>query len=139
MRTSNILLGSLTLLFCLIGVNSSQVQSQSTYNWLSQVVGSYKGQISSGGNLVSATTEFILSDTGALIGSYGMSEASGLTLGTLTQCRALEMRLVRCIWHDRYGTGDLEISFSDTFNSFNGTWGTPNATERSPWKGSKIN
>jgi hypothetical protein len=106
----------------------------STDSWLNKAVGSYPGQIWSDGALIPAETEFLRNNDNSLIGSYSMQ---GQGLGVLSQCRAVKLLVARCIWNDRYGSGDLEITFTENFSSFKGYWTPKGLSEKLPWNGKK--
>jgi len=111
--------------------------AQSSDDWVEQALGNYQSQIWSGGSLVSGTTEFEETNDGVLEGSYTMNEAGEVVPGTLSQCKAVQVRIVRCVWNDEYGTGNLEVAFSEDFSSFDGYWGGEGSEPVFRWSGSR--
>lgn len=134
MQKSKLFFTSLVASVLLAGSHGLEVKAESADDWLSQAVGSYPGQIWSAGTLIPAETEFLLDHDNSLIASYRMQ---GQGLGVLSQCRAVKMLVARCIWNDRYGSGDLEVTFSENFSSFKGYWTPKGLTEKLPWNGKR--
>jgi hypothetical protein len=133
-QNSKLFFTSLATSLLLVSFHSLEAKAESTDNWLGQAVGNYPGKIWSGDGLIPGETEFLLNDDKSLIGSYSMQ---GQGLGVLSQCRAVRMLVARCIWHDRYGSGDLEVTFSENFSSFKGFWMPKGLTEKLPWNGKR--
>ncbi len=102
-------------------------------------VGTYRGSLWSGdGDLPSITTLKIGADL-VLSGEYSFIEQTGQTTsGSLDACQ-IEMRVLICEWHDRYGTGVLKMEFDPSLCAFQGQWTTANlvSTGWSYWNGSK--
>ncbi|MEO0868103.1 MAG: hypothetical protein AAFY17_06565, partial [Cyanobacteria bacterium J06642_11] len=107
-------------------------------DWVDNIVGSYNSRIWNGVEPVAGKTEFLMTENSTLIGSYVMDDPSGLALGVLTECQPSEPRLLNCTWYDRYGTGDLDVRFSEDFVRFEGTWGSPEFSERFGWQGIQV-
>lgn len=105
--------------------------------WLKQAVGSYRSQIESSSVHVPGTTEFLLTETGTLIGAYRMEEASSAPLGVLSQCETFDVRTIACTWTDKYGSGTLEVTFSEDFSSFVGQWNLQGQDARFAWSGAR--
>ena len=134
MQRSKLFFTSLATALLVASSYSLEAKAESADNWLSQAVGSYPGQIWSGGVLIPAETEFLRNNDNSLIGSYSMQ---GQGLGVLSQCQAIKKLVARCIWNDRYGSGDLEVTFSENFSSFKGFWTPKGLTEKLPWNGKR--
>lgn len=66
-----------------------------------------------------------------------MNDKGESVLGTLTKCQATQVRVMRCVWNDKYGTGSLEVTFSKSFSSFNGYWGEGISKPTFQWSGSR--
>lgn len=130
-------LGSLATSLILTSTYSLRVEAQSPNRWFREVVGSYQSQIWSGDSVVPGTTEFILTDTNSLIGSYELEDQGSSALGVLSQCQEVQTRTIRCSWNDKYGSGDFEVTFSEDFSSFNGHWSPEGIKERFTWNGSR--
>jgi hypothetical protein len=102
-----------------------------------KIFGSYQSQIWSGGSFISGTTEFVTARDGSIGGKYTMNEPTGANSGTLSQCKSLRSRVMRCVWIDRYGTGNLEMTFSENFTNFVGYWGTDRSKPEYVWVGAR--
>lgn len=137
MTSSRLVFSALAASLLLTGIYNLKTNAQPSLNWVEQSLGSYQSQIWAGGNLVSGTTEFRKTSNGYVEGSYTMDEEGELVPGTLSQCRATQESVMRCVWNDRYGTGNLEVSFSADFSKFYGYWGEENSEPAFRWSGSR--
>ncbi|MFN5864639.1 MAG: hypothetical protein ACK451_22325, partial [Pseudanabaena sp.] len=111
--------------------------AQSSSDWVDQALGNYQSRILSAGSLVSGTTEFRKTREDSLEGSYTMDEQGKVVFGTLSQCQVMQVLVMRCVWNDKYGTGNLEVTFSENFSSFNGYWGEIGSEPVFRWSGSR--
>ncbi|MEP3232204.1 MAG: hypothetical protein ABJO30_05200 [Hyphomicrobiales bacterium] len=84
------------------------------------IVGTYNGVITSGRE-TAGTTIFSLSNAREISGVYKFKYDGGIETGELTNCQLTNLNLY-CIWHDRFGSGDFNVTFSDDFSSFDGKW-----------------
>lgn len=66
-----------------------------------------------------------------------MNERGEVLSGRLSRCQAVQVRVMRCVWNDKYGTGNLEVTFFEDFSSFNGYWGEENSEPVFRWSGSR--
>ncbi|MBD1912941.1 MULTISPECIES: hypothetical protein [unclassified Leptolyngbya] len=137
MKGTNYIANSLAASLVLTGLWSLNVNAQPSGSWMEQTLGRYEGQIWAAGDLLPATTEFREAEDGSLEGSYTMNELGEMVPGTLSQCEAVQVRVMHCVWNDVYGTGNLEVTFSEDFSSFNGYWGEENSKPEFPWNGSR--
>lgn len=137
MQPSQLVFGALTAALLLNGTAHLHANAQTSDNWIKQAMGRYQSQIWSGGDLLTGTTEFRQARDGAIEGRYTMNEQGKLTPGTLSQCQTIEVRVLRCAWNDKYGTGSLEVTFSEDFSGFNGYWGEQNEEPAFRWDGSR--
>ena len=85
-----------------------------------KIVGTYDGIIVSGLDNAGITI-FSLSKTGEISGAYEFKDGDSFETGELTDCQLSGFNL-RCIWHDKFGSGDFNVIFSDDFSSFDGKW-----------------
>lgn len=137
MKTRKIILGTLAV-SCLLNTNYiSSAVAQSSNEWLKETLGVYPSQIWGAGRLMSGTTEFQEMSDGSLGGNYTMNELREVVPGTLSQCQAIQLLVMRCIWNDRYGTGNLEVTFSENFSSFVGYWGDDRSEPSFRWSGER--
>ncbi|MFN6070543.1 MAG: hypothetical protein ACK45T_25965, partial [Pseudanabaena sp.] len=123
--------------FSLTIVCSLNASAQSSSDWVDQALGNYQSRILSAGSLVSGTTEFRKTREDSLEGSYTMDEQGKVVFGTLSQCQVMQVLVMRCVWNDKYGTGNLEVTFSENFSSFNGYWGEIGSEPVFRWSGSR--
>ena len=137
MKSSRLVFSSLVTFFFLAGVYNLNASAQSSRDWVDQALGNYQSRILSAGNLVSGRTEFRKTREGFLEGSYTMDEQREVVPGTLSQCKAMQVRVMRCVWNDKYGTGNLEVTFSENFSGFNGYWGEGSLEPVFRWSGSR--
>jgi hypothetical protein len=128
---------SLVASFSLTIVCSLNASAQSSSDWVDQALGNYQSRILSAGSLVSGTTEFRKTREDSLEGSYTMDEQGKVVFGTLSQCQVMQVLVMRCVWNDKYGTGNLEVTFSENFSSFNGYWGEIGSEPVFRWSGSR--
>ena len=136
-NSRRLVFSSLATSFVLTGLCNLNASAQSSTSWVEQSIGNYRSQIWNADNLVSGTTEFRKTGDGSLVGSYTINEQGGVVLGTLSQCQAMQVRVMRCLWNDKYGTGNLEVTFSENFSSFNGYWGDESSEPTFRWSGSR--
>lgn len=135
MKISKSAFRALAVSLHLTGACHLDAKAQSANNWLEQASGSYQSRIFSTGSLISGTTEFRQARDGTLAGSYTMNEPGKSVPGTLSECQATQIRVVTCIWNDQYGSGNLEVTFSEDFSSFNGYWGEESTEPVFRWSG----
>ncbi|MCA6526175.1 MAG: hypothetical protein IM570_09385, partial [Pseudanabaena sp. M179S2SP2A07QC] len=112
MKSSRLFFSSLVASFSLTIVCSLNASAQSSSDWVDQALGNYQSRILSAGSLVSGTTEFRKTREDSLEGSYTMDEQGKVVFGTLSQCQVMQVLVMRCVWNDKYGTGNLEVTFS---------------------------
>jgi hypothetical protein len=136
-KGSRLAVNSLVVSLFLVGTFNLNSNSQPSSNWLRKAVGSYQSKIWSSGNLISGKTEFRKTNDSSLEGSYMMNEKEESVSGKLSQCQAIQLRVMRCAWNDKYGTGSLEITFSENFSTFNGYWGEGSSEPVFRWSGSR--
>jgi len=133
MKGSRLFLSSLVTSLFLTGIYDQNASAQDSSNWVKKALGIYQSQIFSGNNLVSGTTEFSENSDGYLKGIYMMNDQGKSVLGKLSKCQATQVQVMRCVWNDKYGTGTLEVTFSEDFLSFNGYWGEEGRSEPVFW------
>jgi hypothetical protein len=136
MKARSIIFASLTTAI-VSGLGHLQADAQPSDAWVEESLGVYQSQIWSGGGVLSGTTEFQATEDGAVAGSYTMNEFGTVVPGTLSECEAIQPRVMRCIWNDEYGTGIFEATFSEDFSSFDGYWGADNSKPEFLWRGSR--
>jgi hypothetical protein len=136
MKSSRLVITSLVISL-LTSTSSLSANAQPSNNWVEQALGSYQSQILNAGILTSGKTEFRKNSNGSLGGIYTMNEEGEIVQGKLSKCQAKKIQVMRCIWNDKYGTGELEVIFSEDFSSFNGYWGEEFSEPVYRWSGSR--
>jgi hypothetical protein len=86
------------------------------------IVGSWTGKVLDAGEIKELRTEFS-TRTGALTGTYHVDGADGGYDGTLTDFTPSGACAGRFLWHDRHGTGVVQVDFRPDRDRFDGYWG----------------
>jgi hypothetical protein len=86
-------------------------------------VGSWRGPVWNGTGLQTMDTTFQLGSDGALAGRYRIHDFVPFD-GTLTELRKTGDCAADFTWHDRDGTGVVNIHFEPELGRFLGRWGT---------------
>ena len=132
---------------CACAQVKTQIQTQQ-YNPQLDFIGTFEGEVVSGGGSIPVKTTFVGDKNGLKSGSYVMTEADGkLVLGTLDDFKQEGPYTYFVSWHDKYGNGKLRILFND-FRAFKGFWGITSTNEYiaknyptqvvSAWDGYKV-
>lgn len=85
------------------------------------IAGSYKGVIWSVDRDQPGSTVLKVSASGKVTGTYVYQDQGKLEKGTIENCKQ-DKRILFCIWHDKYGSGDWRVKFARDFKSFSGHW-----------------
>ena len=116
----------LLLLFLSLGfINSAVADTYSTFldNLINKTSGnSFEGKLNSSGKDVPVVTTFFIDKEGKIVASYIFYQDSYSYIGMLYDCRVLTTQLLNCVWKDEWGDGELKVTFSKDFDSFNGFW-----------------
>ncbi|MEC4803320.1 MAG: hypothetical protein SAJ12_01340 [Jaaginema sp. PMC 1079.18] len=137
MKVVNLVLGLCAISVVGHNFGTLKANAQTTNDWVDGALGRYSSQIFNAGMLSSGTTEFQESWDGSLGGNYTMREGGQIVSGTLSECVATKVQVMRCLWKDRYGEGYLEVTFTEDFTNFNGYWGTLDSEPLFRWSGSR--
>ncbi len=137
MPSPKLVFSSLVASLLLIGTGNLKANAQSAHDWVEQALGRYQSQIWGGDRLLPGTTEFRKTGSSSIEGRYTMNEQGKSVPGSLAQCQAIQVRVMRCVWNDKYGTGNLEVTFSEDFSIFNGYWGEGSSEPGFRWSGSR--
>lgn len=89
--------------------------------------GTYIGQVFSGSGATPALTTFYpqpLDEQKKMYGTFMYKERNSWVAGSISDCKFLPERQVICQWHDKYGSGIMDVRFDERYESFNGQWGT---------------
>jgi hypothetical protein len=86
------------------------------------VVGPWAGQVLDAGRIKQLHTQFT-TRSGALTGTYHVEDADGGYDGTLTDFTPSGPCAGRFLWHDRHGTGVVQVEFVPERDRFDGEWG----------------
>lgn len=99
--------------------------------------GRYCGKLFSAGEVVAAETTFD-STGGKITGRYEFRDGNTVTDGWLVEAGGESARKRLFIWHDRYGLGRLQVTFSSDFASFDGYWGADAPKPGNVWTGGRC-
>lgn len=83
--------------------------------------GEYHGEIWSDG-MYPSVTEFFGETRGGLDGVYRFEYGDDVEEGVLRGCKRRKAQAFRCVWKDRWGSGQLDLEFSEDFSAFSGVW-----------------
>ena len=86
------------------------------------IAGKYCGTAWSGGELVEVVTTLSTGPNGLLVGSYEFADKGETTPGTLREYLKQDEDKRTLIWVDKYGTGQLVVTFDHSRASFSGGW-----------------
>ncbi|MEK1887224.1 MAG: hypothetical protein AAAB35_06525 [Phyllobacterium sp.] len=89
----------------------------------SSPAGRYCGEMISSGAYRDVETVLNVDKTGHINGTYEAADSTGRLVGTLTEKEDGNGTSRSLIWTDKYGTGRLDVHFSDDYREFNGRWG----------------
>lgn len=108
-------------------------------NFASKLVGNYEGEIWSNGPNPGRTI-FSIDSNENISAVYSFQGFSNLEKGTLKNCKKKPQkgRLI-CTWQDKYGSGTLDINFSNDYGSFSGHWGMGSSSVEYSWNGERVN
>jgi hypothetical protein len=90
------------------------------------VVGHWTGQVVDGGRIKQLGTQFSV-QSGELTGSYQVEDADGGYAGTLTDFTPSGACAGQFQWHDRNGSGVVQVNFRPDRDRFDGFWGDDEA------------
>jgi hypothetical protein len=102
--------------------------------------GTYCGQLSSAGVMSDAQTRFE-TNAGNLVGDYMFSDQGQPVQGELAETGddGDGSDLTRTfMWRDKYGYGQLIVTFTPDFSEFEGKWNA-GGSEFLPWNGRRCN
>lgn len=103
--------------------------------------GRFCGELISSGDYQDVETLLSVDRDGRVTGSYELDEPDGRVAGTLTEKDGTGTSRT-LVWSDKYGTGTLDVLFSDDYQAFQGRWGAstngrPEAPSHS-WNGTRC-
>ncbi|MBD9647565.1 hypothetical protein IB267_04270 [Ensifer sp. ENS09] len=102
--------------------------------------GTYCGQLSSAGVLSDAETHFETAADGTVVGKYVFSDQGQSVGGELAETGddGDSSDLTRSfMWRDKYGYGQLFVTFTPDFSEFVGKWNA-GGSESLPWNGHRC-
>lgn len=100
--------------------------------------GRYCGRLFSNGEIVAAETTFDLRNDGSVTGRYEFHDGNAVTDGWLDEAGRETARKRLLIWHDKYGQGQLLVTFAGDFESFDGYWGADAPVPGHIWIGGRC-
>jgi hypothetical protein len=104
-----------------------------------EVAGKYCGTAWSGGELVEVVTMLSTGPNGLLVGSYEFADRGETTPGTLREYSKQDEDKRTLIWVDKYGTGQLVVTFDQSRDSFSGGWNIDIEPPAFRWDGQRCN
>jgi hypothetical protein len=87
-----------------------------------EIVGHWTGRVLDGGRIKQLGTQFSV-QSGELVGTYRVEDADGGYAGTLTDFTPSGPCAGQFLWHDRNGTGVVQVDFRPDHDRFDGIWG----------------
>lgn len=121
------------LAFCGLGTASSMTASPA---------GRFCGEMISSGDYQDVETLLNVDRDGRISGTYELDEPNGRVDGTLAEKDPGAGTSRMLVWTDKYGTGLLELHFSDDYKGFKARWGgSSNGRFDAPshsWNGSRC-
>ena len=87
-----------------------------------EIVGSWTGHVLDSGRIKELHSEFS-TRTGELTGTYHVEDPDGGFDGTLTDFTRSGPCAGSFLWHDRHGTGVVQVDFRPDRDRFDGEWG----------------
>jgi hypothetical protein len=100
--------------------------------------GKYCGTAWSGGELVEVVTTLTTQANGLLIGSYEFADNGQTTPGTLHEYLKEADDRRTLVWVDKYGTGQLVVTFDGSRDSFTGGWNAYTNPPAYRWDGKRC-
>lgn len=136
--TLKLLTFSFYLAFILAGCQTATKPISAKEAFKAKLVGTYKGMIASGILDAPGITRFSQDADGKISGTYEYADEHNVTsFGTLKDCKLVSERNLHCQWTDKYGTGDLKITFDAYPTKFKGAWNLKGESITYPWSGAK--
>jgi hypothetical protein len=88
--------------------------------------GTYTGSVYSAGVVPVLTTFYPQppDEKKQMYGIFMYQENNFWVTGSLSHCRPGSERQIICQWHDKYGSGVMDVRFDERYESFDGNWGT---------------
>ncbi len=103
--------------------------------------GRFCGEMISSGDYQDVETLLNIDRDGRITGAYELDEPAGRVEGTLTEKNGTGTSRT-LVWADKYGTGTLDLHFSDDYQEFQGRWGaSTNGRSEAPshsWNGTRC-
>jgi len=103
------------------------------------IAGKYCGTAWSGGELVEVVTTLSTGANGLLVGSYEFADRGEVTPGTLREYLKQDEDERTMVWVDKYGTGQLVVTFDQSRDSFSGGWNVDIDPPAHRWDGQRCN
>ena len=111
-----------TLAYSLVMLSFAAAAHAGSPTCAADIVGQWTGQVLDGGQIKQLGTQFALR-SGELTGTYHVGDAGGGYSGTLTDFTPSGACAGQFLWHDRNGTGVVQVQFRPERDRFDGFWG----------------
>lgn len=102
------------------------------------ISGKYCGTLLAAGQPTEVRTRFEMQAGGLLTGWYAFADKGDMTTGTLRENTKRSDDTHVLTWTDKYGTGQLVVTFDDKGLSFTGKWGTGSDAPTYLWNGKRC-
>jgi len=113
---------SLALGFVFALLSHTVVAQAGSLGCAPDIVGPWTGKVLDDGRIKGLRTDFS-TRSGALTGTYHVEDADGGYDGTLTDFTPSGPCSGQFLWHDRHGTGVVQLDFHPERDRFDGQWG----------------
>lgn len=125
----------ITITFCQFVASIATAADYILPEWVNAIQGTYNSVIYSIGENRNAQTSFRIIAGGGISGDYWFNEPEKKVHGQLADCTVLEHLRLVCNWKDKYGSGELVITFDKSMKSFDGYWTVAGDSHKSGWSG----
>jgi len=102
-----------------------------------RIRGTYQSEIWYKHDPMAGSTTFSLNSAGGVVGNYDFFHNGATQTGKLFDCKEKSKAKLSCTWEDRYGVGDITLTFSKDQKSFKGFWNWTGKSETYRWNGKR--
>lgn len=128
-------LGGIAALLMLVSVNVHADEDELP-QWLFYTNGAFTSQIYNGSGMVTGETIFTFKGKIPFGGRYRFDNGDRTqTVGVLSGCRPTGAFALHCAWSDQFGSGALNVLFTQNMLSFRGMWGSSGHRPQYSWNG----
>jgi hypothetical protein len=117
--------------------NETTSQPQQTEAKENPIIGTYKSLIVCGRIGCPGITKIYYAEDGELNGEYEYTDKGAVAYGKLFDFEMLGPQKIKCKWKDKFGGGDLVVSFNEDHTEFKGYWKLDGRPNKYHWVGSR--